>query len=429
MTTQMDDSGIVTISQVEKLLAASKGLKLKSASRDDKYKWLEGILKRFEFFNLGRKAKGLLRKYMEQMTGISTSHLTRLINKQLLAGRIKAAWGQRNKFPVTYTKEDMELLAETDNLHGRMSGPATKYILEQESAFGDARYKRISGVSASHIYNLREKPAYRVKALTVSRTKSVQTSIGIRRKPKPGGRPGHLRVDTVHQGDLNGVKGVYHINLVDEVTQWEIAVSVAEINEAAMKPAIEEALKGFPFNILGFHSDNGGEFLNEKVAELLNREVIKQSKSRSGRSNDNALVEGKNGSVIRKLMGHWHIDRSYAGEINSFYVGYFNTYLNYHRPCGFATITVDEKGKRHRKYETYLTPYLAFMALENPGQYLREDVTLEDLAKTAKAHSANGFARLMQVEKDKLFRKVMPKGAKTFRNGGLAKELRRSHAE
>lgn len=425
----MDDSGIVTISQVEKLLAASKGLKLKSASRDDKYKWLEGVLKRFEFFSLGRKAKGLLRKYMEQMTGISTSHLTRLINKQLLAGGIKAAWGQRNKFPVTYTREDMELLAETDNLHGRLSGPATKYILEQESAFGYAHYKRISGVSASHIYNLREKPAYRVKALTVSRTKSVQTSIGIRRKPKPGGRPGHLRVDTVHQGDLNGVKGVYHLNLVDEVTQWEIAVSVAEINEAAMKPAIEEALKGFPFNILGFHSDNGGEFLNEKVAELLNREVIKQSKSRSGRCNDNALVEGKNGSVIRKLMGHWHIDRSYAGEINRFYVGYFNTYLNYHRPCGFATITVDEKGKKHRKYETYLTPYQAFMTLENPGQYLREAVTLEDLAKTAKAHSANGFARLMQAEKDKLFRKVLSKGAKTYRNGGLAKELRRTNAE
>ena len=108
---------------------------------------------------------------------------------------------------------------------------------------------------------------------------------------------------------------------------------------------------------------------------------------------------------------------------------YFNIYLNYHRPCGFATIIVDEKGKRHRKYDTYRTPYLAFMALKNPEQYLREGVTLEDLAKTAKAHSANGFARLMRDAKDKLFRKVMPKGSKIFKNGGLVKDFRRSADE
>jgi transposase InsO family protein len=421
MTTEMDDSGIVTVSQVDKLLSASKGLRLKSASREDKYKWLENVLKRFAFFSLGRRERGLLRQYMEQMSGISTSQLTRLISRQLFTGGIKAAWGRRNKFPITYTREDLELLAETDNLHGRLSGPATKYILERESDYGDVRYKRISGVSASHIYNLRKQAAYREKALTVSRTKSVQNSIGIRRKPKTGGRPGHLRVDTVHQGDLNGVKGVYHINLVDEVTQWEILVSLGDINEATMKEAIQEALDGFPFNIQGFHSDNGGEFLNTKVAELLNAELIKQSKSRSGRCNDNALVEGKNGSIVRKLMGHWHIDRDHAGEINRFYAGYFNTYLNYHRPCGFATITVDERGKRHRKYKIYRTPYLAFLALKNPAQYLREGITLEDLKKTAMAHSANGFAKLMQSEKEKLFKNVLPKSAKAFKKGGLAK--------
>lgn len=366
---------------------------------------------------------------MTLITDFSEPQLERLVRQKLLTGEIKTAWGLRNRFPTTYTKKDMELLAETDNLHGRLSGPATKYILEREFNFGDAHYERISGVSASHIYNLREKPAYRVKSITVSRTKSVQTSIGIRHKPRTGGKPGHLRVDTVHQGDLNGVKGVYHINLIDEVMQWEILVSVAEINEATMELAIEEALKGFPFYILGFHSDNGGEFLNEKVAEMLNNELIKQSKSRSGRCNDNALVEGKNGSVVRKLMGHWHIDRSYAGEINRFYMDYYNTYLNYHRPCGFATITVDEKGKRRRKYKTYRTPYRAFMALKNPAQYLREGVKLEDLKRIAEAHSANGFAKLMQAEKEKLFKKVLPKGATTFRNGGLVKDLRRNNDE
>ena len=231
----MDDSAITTVNQIKKLLVASEGLKLKSASRDEKYRWLETVLKRFMFFDLKRKDRGLLRGYMKQMTGISESQLSRLIEKQLLAGEIKAAWAQRNKFPVTYTREDIELLAETDNLHERLAGPATKYILGREFKFGDTRYKRLSGISVSHIYNLREKPAYRFKALTVSRTKSVQVAIGKRGKPNPDGKPGHLRVDTVHQGDLNGVKGVYHINMVDEVTQWQVVACVEAISEDWLK--------------------------------------------------------------------------------------------------------------------------------------------------------------------------------------------------
>ena len=425
----MDDSAITTVNQIKKLLVASEGLKLKSASRDEKYRWLETVLKRFMFFDLKRKDRGLLRGYMKQMTGISESQLSRLIEKQLLAGEIKAAWAQRNKFPVTYTREDIELLAETDNLHERLAGPATKYILGREFKFGDTRYKRLSGISVAHIYNLRQKPAYRFKALTVSRTKSVQVAIGKRGKPNPDGKPGHLRVDTVHQGDLNGVKGVYHINMVDEVTQWQVVACVEAISEDWLKDVLAAAILMFPFLIRGFHSDNGGEFINKHVAGMLGGLLIKQSKSRSGRCNDNALVEGKNGSVIRKHMGHWHIERRHADGIHRFYMEYFNIYLNYHRPCGYATISVDEKGKRHRTYETYQTPYQAFMALEKPEQYLREGVTPEELEKTAKAHSANGFARLMQDAKAELFRKVLPRGTKTLRNGGMAEILRRSNDE
>lgn len=423
----MDDSGITTVSQVKKLLTASEGLKLKSASREDKYRWLETILKRFKFFELEREEKGLLRRYIKQMTGISESQLTRLIKKQLFAGEIKADWCRRNKFPVTYTKADIELLAETDNLHERLAGPATRNILEREFKFGDIRYKRLSGISVSHIYNLRERPAYRFKALTVSRTKSVQVPIGKRGKPNPDGKPGHLRVDTVHQGDLDGVKGVYHINLVDEVTQWQVVACVEAISEDWLKDVLKAAILLFPFLIQGFHSDNGGEFINKHVAGMLGRLLVKQSKSRSGRTNDNALVEGKNGSVIRKHMGHWHIARRHADGIHRFYMEYFNVYLNYHRPCGFATITVDEKGRRHRKYETYQTPYQAFRALKEPRQYLREGVTLEGLERTAKAHSANGFAKLMQDAKAKLFREVLPKDAQTFRNGGLVKKFATEH--
>jgi hypothetical protein len=69
-------------------------------------------------------------------------------------------------------------------------------------------------------------------------------------------------VDTVHQGDRENTKGVYHINAVDEVTQWQVVGAVAHIGEAWLMPVLEAMLEQFPFVIRGFHSDNGSEFIN-----------------------------------------------------------------------------------------------------------------------------------------------------------------------
>ena len=64
-------------------------------------------------------------------------------------------------------------------------------------------------------------------------------SIGERLKPEPLGRPGYLRVDTMHQGDQDGAKGVYHINAVDEVTHWQVVGAVAQIGEAWLITVLE----------------------------------------------------------------------------------------------------------------------------------------------------------------------------------------------
>ena len=182
------------------------------------------------------------------------------------------------------------------------------------------------------------------------------------------GIPGFLRVDTVHQGDrkiamFKYEKGVYHLNLVDEVTQWEMVFCVETISELHLKPIFEQLQQMFPFVILNFHSDTGRENINYMVADILNRLVINQTKSRSRHCNDNALVESKNGSIIRKHMGYSHIPKSYAQEINEFYQKFFNPYLNFHRPSGFATTTIDRRGKEKKKYDIYLTPYAKLKTL------------------------------------------------------------------
>lgn len=411
MTVIMNDSEIRTLDQIKKVLKVAKGLKFKGLGRQDKYTWLDGVIRRFDYHSLRKKDKGLVRKYMMLATGLSRPQLNRLLGRNLLLGAIESFAGRRNKFANTYTRADIELLAETDNLHDRMSGPATKAIFQRAfTVFGDRRFERLQGISSSHIYNLREEPIYRSKAGTIRRTRTVQVAIGVRHKPNPDGKPGYLRVDSVHQGDYNGEKGVYHINLVDEITQWEIILCVSAINERMLEEALALALPMFPFIILNFHSDNGGEFINGLVAGLLNKALVKQSKSRAGRTNDNALVEGKNGSVIRKHMGYWHIERSYAPEVQRFYLEHFNDYLNYHRPCAFATVTEDEKGRRIKKYKTYATPYERLKSLPEAKDYLKDGVTFEALDRKAKAQTDNEAAKLMQEAKDKLFRKVLQKG-------------------
>jgi hypothetical protein len=407
MTVTMNDSAINTLEQIRRILKASRGLELKGLTRTGKYVWMEEVLKRFDYFSLGKKDKGAVKNYIKRMSGFSRATVTRLVRRKLANGSIAAGMGRRNRFAAKYTVFDKELLAQTDNAHGRLSGPATKRIFERQYAvYGDKRFERLKDISAAHIYNLRSSRAYRLRAQTFARTKSVQVPIGVRRKPQPLGRPGWIRVDTVHQGDLNGEKGVYHVNLVDSVLQWEIVMSAEAISEAHLEILLEEALGMFPFVVRNFHSDNGGEYINGVVAKLLNRLLIEQTKSRSSRTNDNALVEGKNGSVIRKHMGYWHIEQKHAPLINEFYRRHFNMYLNFHRPCGFATVTVDEKGRRHRKYETYQTPYERLKSLKKAKRYLRKGVTLELLDQVAGRYTDNECAQQMQEAKARLFRKL-----------------------
>src|SRR3989344_4797937 len=257
------------------------------------------------------------------MTGYSDPQIKRLIVKKRNSGKIAVSddWGRRHSFPTLYTPRDIALLSRTDNAHNRLSGPATKQLFQRaRNVFKDEKFERLKNISISHIYNLRGKRQYLSQAQTFEHTQAVQRNIGERRKPNPEGKPGYLRVDSVHQGDgPGGEKGVYHINLIDEVTQWECVVCVETICDRHLLPALTAILDTFPFVILSFHSDNGSEYINKRVAEMLNNLAAKQTKNRPRRHNDNALAEGKNGSVIRKQMGYHYIPGHQAEPINRWY--------------------------------------------------------------------------------------------------------------
>jgi len=309
-------------------------------------------------------------------------------------------------FETKYTKADIRLLAEVDRLLDGVSGTTTKgFCQRMYEVYDDQRFARLAGISVSHIYNLRKSKVYERCRRKFTKTHAVKVNIGERCKPRPNGAPGHLRVDSVHQGDMDGRKGVYHINSVDEVTQWEIIVTVERITEQFMIPALKSLLEQFPFLIKGFHADNGSEYINHKVAELLNGLMIRLTKSRPRHSNDNALAESKNNSVVRKTFGYIHIPQKYAELMDAFNRECLNICINFHRVCHFPTIETDSKGKQKRRYcqQDMMTPYEKLKSLPDAEQYLKEGTTFAMLDSIAMKQSDLDAWKQMQKARAKLF--------------------------
>ena len=394
----------LSLEQIQAFLKGSGEVGFKGQNRDEVYGWVNQTLRVQRYEELKRSGRGIVRRYVEKMTGLSRAQTTRLITVYLGGEEVKPQPYRRRRFPRRYTGEDIALLASLDAAHETLSGPATKKLLQRACHnFHDKRYQNLACISVAQLYRLRASRAYRERRIKYQATRPTTVSIGERRKPEPRGRPGYLRIDTVHQGDQDGVKGVYHINAVDEVTQWEIVGSVEQISEAFLLPMLEGMLAQFPFQILGFHSDNGSEYINHLVAELLRKLLIEQTKSRPRHSNDNGLAESKNGAVVRKHLGHTHIATAHAQAIAGFFQEHLNPYLNFHRPCGVPELVVNAKGKEKRAYRWYATPWEILRQLPDVARHLKAEVTIAMLDQQAQAKSDTQAAEEMQQAKCKLF--------------------------
>ncbi len=408
----MDDSEAGSLEQMRAFLAGSGGVRFGGHRREEVYSWVEQTLVRHQYAGLDRPGKGLVRRYLARMTGLSRAQVTRLIAAYRRQGRVQAVAYQRTRFATRYTAADLGLLAYVDRAHGNLSGPATRRILEREySQYNQAAYQRLAAISVAHLYRLRNSAAYRKQNTSYQPTRPTPIPIGERRKPQPHGSPGYLRIDTVHQGDQDGRKGLYHINAVDQVTQWEIVAATPQISELWLMPVLEALLQQFPFAIRGFHSDNGSEFINYNVARLLSKLLIEQTKSRAHHSGDNGLVESKNGAIIRKHIGYGHIDAQHAEAMDQFHREHLNPYVNFHRPCAVPKVLTEANGKRRRVYERWATPFELFRELPGCENYLWPPVTLVELDRFAQTQSDTEAALSLQRAKRKLLQSFQPKGS------------------
>jgi transposase InsO family protein len=411
MVIDMNDASLTTLVQLREFLAGTADVVFTSPADDGaRYRFMAGVLRRFDYPTLARPDKGLLRCYLARTTGYSRAQLTRLIRQHDQYGGLSRRYAApKAGFRRRYTAEDVALLAEVDSLHGTLSGPTTRALLERAlRLYGDQRFARLAAISVAHLYNLRQLTAYQRVRRHWTKTRPTPVRIGLRKPPQPDGRPGFIRIDSVHQGDQDGFKGLYHLDAVDCVTQWQLLATVERISEAYLLPALQSLLDGFPFQILGFHADNGSEYINHTVAKLLNKLKIELTRSRPRHSNDNALVETKNGAVVRTHLGYAHLPQRFATEVNAFCDEHLNPYLNFHRPCFFAVDEVDAKGKIRKRYppDQIMTPWDRLRSIPNVATALKPGVTLETLQHQASQMSDNEAAQRLNTARTTLFQSI-----------------------
>lgn len=415
MIVTLDTHRLTCIADMQAFLDGSDTVHFQAPDAAARRRWLAELLSRFHYLSLSRADKGTFRRFACKLGGYSRAQLTRLIAQWQASGELVDRRGPPLKpFAKRYTDTDVAALVELDRLHQQLSGPATRKLAERAfRVFGDRRYERLATISIGHLYNLRASAGYRRQRGHFQHTHPTRVPIGERRRPDPQGQPGYLRVDSVHQGDFEGIKGVYLINLVDAVTQYEVVGAVPRISENHLLPLLEQAMTTFPFTLRGFHSDNGSEYINYRVAAMLKKLHVEFTKSRPRHSNDNGLAESKNASVVRKHLGYVHIPAHHASRVDTFTQQHLTPYINFHRPCFFPTTVTDAKGKQRKRYpyDDMMTPYEKLKSLDNASGYLKPGVTFDALDKAAHALTDSQCADQLNRARKKLFERLNHKPA------------------
>ena len=409
----MNESRIGTLGQVRQFLAGTPQVSVQPRADDtERYGHINKVLRRFSYAALSKADRGVVLRYLRITSGYKRAQLQRLVARAINGERLHKHYvAPKQPFARRFLTQDIVLLASVDRDFGTLSGPATVHLLKRAYArYGDARFERLRTVSVSHLYNLRATLTYQRQRVLRTKTQASTNPIGTRRAPNPEGRAGFIRIDSVHQGDQDGIKGVYHINAVDCVTQWQVLGCCERLSEAHLLPVIKQMLASFPFQILGFHADNGSEYINYQVAQMLDKLRAEFTQSRPRHSNDNGLAETKNGAVVRKIFGYAHIAQRFAERINAFNVRYLVPFINLHRPCLFATERSDpNKPGRIRKiyrHADVMTPLEKLASLDPAKRNLRGSVSLAQLQAQARATTDLEAAAELNKARQQLFAQI-----------------------
>ena len=367
---------------------------------------MERTLRHLDYPQLGRQTKDWSKQYLSRLTGLCRAQLTRLIGSYAAKGSVTVAPYQRRKFPAHYTEADIRLLAYVDQAHGTLSGPATRRILQREyREYHIQAYQRLAQISSAQIYRFRKTAEYRKRHTTYQPTRPTPIPIGERRKPDPHGRPGYLRIDTVHQ-ETEMRQGVVSHQRRGSSHAMQVVGATPHISEAWLLPVLEAMLEQFPFRIPAAFIPT-----MQRVHQLSSFRFIEQTPDRADQVAATSFRRQRLGGVQERVgdsqtSGWTHIASRHADAVNQFHRQHLNPYLNFHRPCGIAELRTLARGKIKRVYRQWDTPWDILRSLPDWETSLRAEVDATALQLQASAHSDTDAAVAMQQAKRDLFHQL-----------------------
>lgn len=190
MIVTLKSQGLQTMGQIRPLRESTQNLDFDAPAQETVYDWIAGELRRFRYTRLRKAEKGLVRRYLEKVTGLPRALVTRLVQQVRDTGSIRDRHGAPAKrFPRRYTQADIRLLAEVDASYGTLSGPVTRKLCKcAYTVIGDECFERLATLSNDHLHNLRGLRTYQRLRGASDKTRPVRVKIDERRKLHPGGR-------------------------------------------------------------------------------------------------------------------------------------------------------------------------------------------------------------------------------------------------
>jgi hypothetical protein len=181
--------------------------------------------------------------------------------------------------------------------------------------------------------------------------------------------PGFVEADLVaHCG--NNVEGAYlnTLTLTDIATGWTECLALLRRSEADVSAAIHAVRQRLPFPLLGLDTDNGGEFINYDLLRYCEKEKITFTRARTYRKNDQAHVEEKNGSVVRRLVGYDRYEGMDAWRALTSLYGVLRLYVNFFQPSVKLLSKERKEGRTIKRYDKAQTPYQRVLSSTAVGE-------------------------------------------------------------
>lgn len=312
----------------------------------------------------GRKAKKRILDEFCEVCGHHRKHAIRLLNTD---GRKKLKKPGR---PGRYGPEEIQVLESIWESSGypcstRLVGMIPLWLPAYENEHGvldENVREKIRSAKARTLDDVLRSTRKKHGVRGISGTKPgnyLKNTIPIKISHKDVTEPGYLQADTVAHcgGSLDG-SFVWSLTLTDILSGWTENGAVWNKGQYGIHRLLEKMEQGLPFPIKGFHTDNGGEFINHHLHSFYKDrdKPVKMTRGRPGRSNDNPHVEQKNNTHVRKLLGYQRIeDKSLMADIDQLYEA--SNLLNNFFCTNRRLIIKERRGSRYyKKYDPPATP-------------------------------------------------------------------------